>query len=80
MEVLLSRPGFPGIKIIHSNNSKLIFASATSGSSIRGLSINVLFLDEFAFVENDSQFQSSIHQHVRSPPSGQKRNRKKVFF
>ena len=51
----------PGCKALNkgslefSNNSKII-ASATSGSSIRGLSINLLFLDEFAFVENDAQF------------------------
>ena len=45
----------PGTKALNkgslefSNNSKII-AAATSGSSIRGLSINLLFLDEFAFV------------------------------
>ena len=42
----------PGCKALNkgsiefSNNSKII-ASATSGNSIRGLSINLLFLDEF---------------------------------
>ena len=33
-----------------SNNSRII-ASATSGSSIRGMSVNLLYMDEFAFVE-----------------------------
>ena len=54
----------PGCKALNkgsiefSNNSKII-ASATSGSSIRGLSINLLFLDEFSFVKNDDQFYTS---------------------
>ena len=61
----------PGCKALNkgsiefSNNSKLI-ASATSGSSIRGLSINLLFLDEFAFVENDAQFYTSTYPVVSS--------------
>ena len=61
----------PGCKALNkssiefSNNSKII-ASATSGSSIRGLSINLLFLDEFAFVENDAQFYTSTYPVVSS--------------
>lgn len=61
----------PGCKALNkgsiefSNNSK-IMAAATSGSSIRGLSINLLFLDEFAFVENDSQFYTSTYPVVSS--------------
>ena len=45
----------PGVKALNksnidfSNNSRII-AAATSGQSIRGLSINLLYLDEFAFV------------------------------
>jgi len=56
----------PGCKALNkgsiefSNNSRII-AAATSGSSIRGLSINLLFLDEFAFVENDAQFYTSTY-------------------
>jgi len=48
----------PGCKALNkgsiefSNNSRII-AAATSGSSIRGMSVNLLFLDEFAFVERD---------------------------
>jgi len=59
----------PGCKALNkgsiefSNNSKII-ASATSGSSIRGLSINLLFLDEFAFVDNDAQFYTSTYPVV----------------
>ena len=61
----------PGTKALNkgsiefSNNSKII-ASATSGSSIRGLSINLLYLDEFAFVENDAQFYTSTYPVVSS--------------
>ena len=46
--------------ITFSNNSKII-AAATSGSSIRGLSIDLLFLDEFAFVENANEFYTSTY-------------------
>ena len=61
----------PGCKSLNkssiefSNNSKIV-ASATSGSSIRGLSINLLFLDEFAFIDNDAQFYTSTYPVVSS--------------
>src|SRR5210317_1717407 len=61
----------PGCKALNkgsiefSNNSKII-AAATSGSSIRGMSINLLFLDEFAFVENDAEFYTSTYPVVSS--------------
>jgi len=61
----------PGCKALNkgsiefSNNSKII-AAATSGSSIRGLSINLLFLDEFAFVENDATFYTSTYPVISS--------------
>jgi len=61
----------PGTKALNkgsiefSNNSKIL-AAATSGSSIRGLSINLLFLDEFAFVENATQFYTSTYPVVSS--------------
>ncbi len=48
-----------------SNNSRII-ASATSGSSIRGLSVNLLFLDEFAFVENANTFYTSTYPVISS--------------
>tara|TARA_E500000331_G_scaffold187042_1_gene179978 strand:+ start:15945 stop:17543 length:1599 start_codon:yes stop_codon:yes gene_type:complete len=43
-----------------SNNSRII-ASATSGSSIRGLSVSLLYLDEFAFVEKAAEFYTSTY-------------------
>ena len=61
----------PGCKALNkgsiefSNNSKII-AAATSGNSIRGLSINLLMLDEFAFIENDGQFYTSTYPVVSS--------------
>ena len=59
----------PGCKAVNkgsiefSNNSRIL-ATATSGSSIRGLSVNLLFLDEFAFVENAAEFYSSTYPVV----------------
>jgi hypothetical protein len=61
----------PGTKALNkgsiefSNNSRII-AAATSGSSIRGLSVNLLFLDEFAFVENAAQFYASTYPVISS--------------
>lgn len=61
----------PGCKALNkmsiefSNNSKIIAAS-TSRSSIRGLSVNLLFLDEFAFVDNAAQFYTSTYPVVTS--------------
>ena len=61
----------PGTKALNkgslefSNNSRII-AAATSGSSIRGMSINLLFLDEFAFVENDATFFTSTYPVISS--------------
>ena len=46
-----------------SNNSRII-AAATSGSSIRGLSVNLLYLDEFAFVDKASEFYTSTYPVV----------------
>ena len=61
----------PGCKALNkgsiefSNNSRII-ASATSGSSIRGMSVNLLFLDEFAFVERANEFYTSTYPVVSS--------------
>mgnify|MGYP003631480450 FL=1 len=57
------QPGCKGLNkgsIEFSNNSRII-AAATSGSSIRGMSVNLLFLDEFAFVERASEFYTSTY-------------------
>ena len=48
-----------------SNHSRII-AAATSGSSIRGLSVNLLFLDEFAFVDNANTFYTSTYPVISS--------------
>ena len=64
----------PGCKALNkgsvefSNNSRII-ASATSGSSIRGMSINLLYLDEFAFVENATEFYTSTYPVVSAGKS-----------
>jgi hypothetical protein len=49
--------------ITFANNAKIV-AAATSGSSIRGLSIDLLFLDEFAFIERDAEFYTSTYPVV----------------
>jgi hypothetical protein len=48
-----------------SNNSRIL-AAATSGSSIRGLSVSLLYLDEFAFVEKASEFYTSTYPVISS--------------
>ena len=59
----------PGCKALNkgslefSNNSRIL-AAATSGSSIRGMSVNLLYLDEFAFVERASEFYTSTYPVV----------------
>ena len=64
----------PGCKALNkgsiefSNNSK-IFAAATSSSSIRGQSVNLLFLDEFAFVERATEFYTSTYPVITSGQS-----------
>ena len=61
----------PGCKSVNksslefSNNSKIVSAS-TSGSSIRGMSVNLLYLDEFAFVERAGEFYTSTYPVVSS--------------
>ena len=61
----------PGTKALNkgslefSNNSRII-AAATSGSSILGMSVNLLYLDEFAFVERAAEFYTSTYPVVSS--------------
>jgi hypothetical protein len=61
----------PGVKILNkgsiefANDSKIV-AAATSSSSIRGMSINLLYLDEFAFVEGAEEFYTSTYPVVTS--------------
>ena len=51
--------------IAFSNNSK-IFAAATSSSSIRGQSVNLLYMDEFAFVQDAATFYTSTYPVISS--------------
>ena len=61
----------PGCKTLNkgsiefSNNSRIV-AAATGGSSIRGMSVNLLYLDEFAFVERANEFYTSTYPVVSS--------------
>jgi hypothetical protein len=47
------------------NNSRVI-ASATSSDAIRGYSINLLFIDEAAFIENWDEFFTSVYPTISS--------------
>ncbi|MGZ4849964.1 MAG: terminase large subunit domain-containing protein, partial [Candidatus Bathyarchaeia archaeon] len=47
------------------NNSRVI-AAATSSDAIRGYSINMLFLDEAAFIENWDTFSTSVFPTISS--------------
>ena len=64
----------PGCKALNkgsiefSNNSRIIAAS-TSASSIRGMSMNLVYLDEFAFVERDIEFYTSTYPVISSGKS-----------
>lgn len=49
--------------IILGNRSE-IFTAATTGSGVRGRSINLMYLDEFAFVENDVEFYTGTYPVV----------------
>lgn len=61
----------PGCKALNkgsiefSNNSRIV-AAATSGSSIRGMSVSLLYLDEFAFVERANEFYTSTYPVISS--------------
>jgi len=61
----------PGVKILNkgsiefANDSKVV-AAATSSSSIRGMSINLLYLDEFAFVDDAETFYTATYPVVTS--------------
>jgi hypothetical protein len=48
-----------------SNGSKIISA-ATSSSSIRGQSMNIIYLDELAFIQNDVEFFASTYPVITS--------------
>ena len=59
----------PGTKVLNKGsiefeNDSRIIASATGANSIRGMSVNLLYLDEFAFVDNAEQFYTSTYPAV----------------
>ena len=47
------------------NNSR-VMASATSSNNIRGFTINLLFIDEAAFIENWDEFFTSVYPTISS--------------
>lgn len=56
----------PGVKTLNKNsiefsNETMMMAAATSASSIRGFTVNLLYLDEFAFVEDAATFYTSTY-------------------
>lgn len=61
----------PGVEVLNKgsvefgNNSKII-ASSTSSDSIRGFSVNLLYLDEFAYVPNAVEFFRSSYPTITS--------------
>jgi hypothetical protein len=61
----------PGCKALNkrsiefSNESKIV-ARSTSNSSIRGMSVNLLYLDEFAFVKDATEFYTSTYPVITS--------------
>ena len=61
----------PGTKILNKgsielgNNSK-IFATATTSKAIRGYSINLLYLDEFAHINNAEEFYKAAYPTITS--------------
>ena len=52
-------------------NGSKIMAASTSASAVRGMSFNVIFLDEFAFIPNHiaAQFFSSVYPTISSGKS-----------
>jgi hypothetical protein len=51
---------------IQFSNGSIIFTGPTTESSLRGYSINILYLDEFAFVDNDVEFYTSAYPVISS--------------
>lgn len=48
------------------SNGSIIFSSSTTPSSIRGYSLNMIYMDEFAFVQNDVRFYESTYPVIAS--------------
>lgn len=61
----------PGTKILNKSsiefaNNSVIFSDSTSSNSLRGMACNLIYLDEFAFVENDTEFYTSTYPVISS--------------
>lgn len=61
----------PGVKVwnkksITLGNGTRVFTASTSSSSIRGRSLNIVYLDEFAFVDNAVEFYTSTYPVITS--------------
>ena len=56
---------------IELENGSTIIAASTSASAVRGMSFNIIFLDEFAFVQNNiaDQFFASVYPTITSGKS-----------
>lgn len=48
------------------SNGSRILSAATSSSSIRGQSMNIIYLDELAFIQNDVEFFASTYPVITS--------------
>jgi len=64
----------PGCKALNKGNIAFshnteILAASTSSSSIRGRSVSLLYLDEFAFVQNSEEFYTSTYPVISSGKS-----------
>lgn len=60
-----------GVKVynkrrIEFDNGSIIFSSATSASGIRGRSVDLCYIDEAAFIENDLTFYESTYPVITS--------------
>lgn len=73
MLALESLPFFlqPGTKEYNKSSIKFdndtnVYARATSSNSLRGLSVSLLYLDEFAFVEDAEKFYTSTYPVISS--------------
>ena len=53
------------------DNDSRILAASTSSDSIRGYTVNLLYLDEFAFVDNDEEFYTSTYPVITAGKSTQ---------
>ena len=56
---------------IELGNGTVIIAAATSSDSIRGKSMHIIYLDEFAHVENDEEFYTSTYPVISSGKTSQ---------